>query len=115
MSETIAFIGCGAMGAPIAERLIDAGYAVRLFDPREAALAPLEQRGGVAAKSPRDAATGAAVAFACLPSPEISRAVAFGTEGVINAPSLRTMSRCPRSARPPCRRLRPSLQRRISS
>ena len=32
--ETIAFIGCGAMGAPIAERLIDAGYTVRLFDPR---------------------------------------------------------------------------------
>ena len=34
MTQTIAFIGCGAMGAPIAERLIDAGYTVRLFDPR---------------------------------------------------------------------------------
>ena len=39
--ETIAFIGCGAMGAPIAERLIDAGYKVRLFDPRAEAMAPL--------------------------------------------------------------------------
>src|SRR4051812_42420081 len=87
--ETIAFIGCGAMGAPIAERLIDAGYAVRLFDPRAEAVAPLVKRGGVAAKSPRDAATGATVAFACLPSPEVSRAVAFGTDGVIGAPSLR--------------------------
>ena len=90
MTETIAFIGCGAMGAPIAERLIGAGYTVRLFDPRADAMAPLVQRGGVAAKSPREAATGAAVAFACLPAPEVSRAVAFGADGVIGAPSLRT-------------------------
>jgi 3-hydroxyisobutyrate dehydrogenase-like beta-hydroxyacid dehydrogenase len=41
MTQTIAFIGCGAMGAPIAERLIDAGYTVRLFDPRTEAMAPL--------------------------------------------------------------------------
>ena len=85
--ETIAFIGCGAMGAPIAERLIDAGYTVRLYDPRAAAMAPLVARGGVAATSPRDAATGAEVAFACLPSPEVSRAVAFGADGVTGASS----------------------------
>lgn len=84
--ETIAFIGCGAMGAPIAERLIDAGYTVRLFDPRAEAMAPLVARGGVAAASPKDAATGAEIAFACLPSPKISRAVA---EDVSGASSLR--------------------------
>src|SRR3954471_3851344 len=83
--ETIAFIGCGAMGAPIAERLIDAGYTVRLYDPRAEAMAPLVARGGVAATSPRDAASGADVAFACLPSPEVSRAVAFGADGVLGA------------------------------
>jgi 3-hydroxyisobutyrate dehydrogenase-like beta-hydroxyacid dehydrogenase len=88
--QTIAFIGCGAMGAPIAERLIDAGYTVRLFDPRAEAMAPLVRRGGVAAKSPRDAATGAETAFACLPSPDISRVVAFGGDGVTGAASLHT-------------------------
>jgi 3-hydroxyisobutyrate dehydrogenase-like beta-hydroxyacid dehydrogenase len=88
--ETIAFIGCGAMGAPIAERLIDAGYTVRVFDPRTETMAPLVARGGVAAKSPRDAATGAEIAFACLPSPDVSRAVAFGADGVVGAASLRT-------------------------
>jgi 3-hydroxyisobutyrate dehydrogenase-like beta-hydroxyacid dehydrogenase len=87
--ETIAFIGCGAMGAPIAERLIDAGYRVRLFDPRAEAMAPLVQRGGVATASAREAATGAEVSFACLPAPEISRAVACGPDGVIGAPSVR--------------------------
>ena len=88
--DTIAFIGCGAMGAPIAERLIDAGYKVRVFDPRADAMAPLVTRGGIAAKSPRDAADGAATAFACLPSPDVSRTAAFGTDGVIHAASLRT-------------------------
>src|SRR5258708_958478 len=90
MTETIAFIGCGAMGAPIAERLIDAGYTVRLFDPPAAAMARLVKRGGGAAASPQDAATGREVAFACPPSPEIGRAVAFGAGGVMGAPSLRT-------------------------
>src|SRR5689334_24486204 len=87
--ETIAFIGCGAMGAPIAERLIDAGYQVRLFDPRAEAMAPLVARGGVATKSLREAATGAAVSFACLPAPEISRAVAYGADSVSGSDTLR--------------------------
>ena len=53
--QTIAFIGCGAMGAPIAERLIDGGYTVRVFDPRAEAVAPLvaASRGDVAATPPR--------------------------------------------------------------
>src|ERR1043166_9225745 len=88
--EPIAFIGCGAMGAPIAERLIDADCTVRLFDPRAEAMAPLVQRGATAATSPRDAVTGADVAFACLPAPEVSRTVAFGANGVNGSASLRT-------------------------
>jgi 3-hydroxyisobutyrate dehydrogenase-like beta-hydroxyacid dehydrogenase len=87
---TFAFIGCGAMGAPIAERLIDAGHTVRVFDPRAEAMAPLIARGGIAAASPRDAANGAETAFACLPSPEVSRAVAVGPDGVNGSESLRT-------------------------
>jgi 3-hydroxyisobutyrate dehydrogenase-like beta-hydroxyacid dehydrogenase len=69
--------------------LIDAGYRVRLFDPRAEAMAPLVQRGGIATGSPHEAATGAEVAFACLPAPEVSRAVAYGADGVTGAPSLR--------------------------
>jgi 3-hydroxyisobutyrate dehydrogenase-like beta-hydroxyacid dehydrogenase len=86
---TLAFIGCGAMGAPIAERLIDAGHTVRVFDPRAEAMTPLIARGAIAAASPRDAANGAETAFACLPSPEVSRAVAFGPDGVAGSASLR--------------------------
>jgi 3-hydroxyisobutyrate dehydrogenase-like beta-hydroxyacid dehydrogenase len=86
--ENIAFLGLGQMGAPIAERLIDSGFKVRVFDPRAEAMAPLVQRGGIATKSPREAITGVEIAFACLPTPEVSRAVAFGADGV-NVKGLR--------------------------
>ncbi len=79
----LAFIGCGAMGAPIAERLIDAGHALRIYDPDLAATAPLVARGADAAPSPRAAAEGSDVAFACLPSPDVSRKVALDADGII--------------------------------
>ncbi|MGB8016501.1 MAG: NAD(P)-binding domain-containing protein, partial [Pseudolabrys sp.] len=75
MAGPIAFIGCGAMGAPMAERLIDGGFALRIFDINKEAMRPLVERGAVPAGSPREAAAGADTAFACLPSPEVSRQV----------------------------------------
>jgi 3-hydroxyisobutyrate dehydrogenase-like beta-hydroxyacid dehydrogenase len=81
MTDTVAFLGCGAMGAPMAERLIDGGYGLRVFDPNPAAVKPLVERGAVAAASPRDAVTGTEIAFACLPSPEVSRQVASEVAG----------------------------------
>jgi 3-hydroxyisobutyrate dehydrogenase-like beta-hydroxyacid dehydrogenase len=86
----IAFIGCGAMGAPMAERLLDAGADLHVFDPNPAATAPLIKRGARAAKSPREAAAGAATAFACLPSPNVSGGVAFGPDGVAGSSGLGT-------------------------
>ncbi len=89
MTSPVAFIGCGAMGAPMAERLLDGGFELRVFDPNPAALAPLIARGAVAATSPRDAAAGVEIAFACLPSPEVSRRVASGPDGIAGCKTLR--------------------------
>jgi 3-hydroxyisobutyrate dehydrogenase-like beta-hydroxyacid dehydrogenase len=88
MPDKVAFIGCGAMGAPMAERLIDAGYGVKVYDPNPAAITPLVKRGASAAPSPREAAAAANVAFACLPSPDISRSVALGPDGVAGCKEL---------------------------
>ena len=85
----IAFIGLGQMGAPMAERLVEGGFEVHVFDVAAAAVRPLVERGATAAGSPRDCADGAEVAFACLPSPEVSRAVALGEDGIADAPGLR--------------------------
>jgi 3-hydroxyisobutyrate dehydrogenase-like beta-hydroxyacid dehydrogenase len=84
----LAFIGCGAMGAPIAERLIDAGHALSIYDPNPAATAPLVARGAVAVSSPQAAAEASDVAFACLPSPEVSRKVALDVDGIIACKGL---------------------------
>ena len=84
----LAFIGCGAMGAPMAERLIDAGHALSIYDPIPAATAPLVARGAVPAPSPRAAAEASDVAFACLPSPEVSRKVALDIDGIVACKGL---------------------------
>jgi 3-hydroxyisobutyrate dehydrogenase-like beta-hydroxyacid dehydrogenase len=74
----LAFIGCGAMGAPIAERLIDAGHALSIYDPSPTATAPLVARGAIAAPSPR------AAAEAC----DVSRKVALDVDGIIACKGL---------------------------
>lgn len=88
MPMRLAFIGCGAMGAPIVERLLAADHSVRIYDPNPSATMPLVERGAVAAKSPRDAATGSQIAFACLPSPEVSRSVALDPDGIAGCNGL---------------------------
>jgi 3-hydroxyisobutyrate dehydrogenase-like beta-hydroxyacid dehydrogenase len=85
----LAFIGCGAMGAPMAERLLDAGHALHIHDPNPDATAPLVKRGAVVAPSPRDAGDGSEIAFACLPNPEVSRSVALGPGGISGCKGLR--------------------------
>jgi len=57
--KTIAFIGLGAMGLPMARRLVEKQFRVRGFDLNAAALAAHEKNGGVAAGSARAAAEGA--------------------------------------------------------
>ena len=81
--KRLAFIGCGAMGAPIAERLMEAGHSLHVYDPNPAATAPLVARGAIAASSPRAAAEASEIAFACLPSPDISRKVALDVDGIV--------------------------------
>ena len=58
---TIAFVGLGAMGLPMAQNLVKAGHEVRGFDLNKTALAELEHSGGQAAASAKDAASGAEV------------------------------------------------------
>ena len=58
-SQTIAFIGLGAMGLPMARNLVAKGNAVRGFDLNQAALDALAQAGGAAAPSAAEAARGA--------------------------------------------------------
>jgi len=83
--KRIGFIGVGAMGAPIAERLLAAGFDLAIHDPSERATVPFARAGASIAPSPLAAAQNRDVVFACLPSPEVSRAVALNSGGIIDA------------------------------
>jgi 3-hydroxyisobutyrate dehydrogenase len=66
--QTIAFIGLGHMGGPMAANLLKAGYAVRAFDLSQASLETIVAAGGARAASAQDAVAGAQVVISMLPA-----------------------------------------------
>ncbi|NUP49067.1 MAG: NAD(P)-binding domain-containing protein, partial [Catenulispora sp.] len=52
MTTKIAFLGLGAMGAPMAARLVHAGYDVTVWNRTAARAEPLVALGAAAAGSP---------------------------------------------------------------
>ncbi len=75
--STIAFVGLGAMGAPMAENLVKRQFRVRGFDMREAARAALAAAGGQAAASAKEAAEGADALVLMVVNAAQARAVLF--------------------------------------
>lgn len=80
--STIAFIGLGRMGAPMATHLIAAGHTVRGVEVDPAAAAIAAARGITLVGSVAEALDGADAAFTSLPKPEHVRAVYGGPDGV---------------------------------
>jgi 3-hydroxyisobutyrate dehydrogenase-like beta-hydroxyacid dehydrogenase len=80
-----AFIGTGLMGAPMARRLLDAGFSVRAWNRTRAKLAPIIGAGAVAAASPADAASHTDVVCLCLTDALAVESVLFGEDGVVRA------------------------------
>ena len=57
--QNAGFIGLGAMGAPMAKRIVSAGFDLSVFDVRPENADPLVDLGARRAGSPREAAEGA--------------------------------------------------------
>jgi 3-hydroxyisobutyrate dehydrogenase len=68
MSQTIAFIGLGNMGGPMAGNLVKAGFKVRAFDLVEAARNHAKEVGCEIPATPADAVAGADFIITMLPS-----------------------------------------------
>ena len=90
MGKQLGFIGLGKMGAPMAGRLLDAGYALTVFDTREAALAPFVARGATKANSPAAVASAVDTVLVSLPTPDVVRQVALGDDGIAAGTNVRT-------------------------
>jgi 3-hydroxyisobutyrate dehydrogenase len=80
--KTVAFLGLGVMGYPMAGHLARAGHRVTVYN-RTAAKAQqwVAEYGGRAAPTPKDAAQGADIAFACVGNDDDLRSVVLGDDG----------------------------------
>ncbi len=81
---TVAFIGLGNMGRPMALNLVKAGHALRVFDLNPAAVAALVAAGAVAASTPGEAAAGAEIVVSMLPAGSHVRDVYSSVGGVFD-------------------------------
>jgi len=85
----VGFIGLGAMGGGIARRLAQAGITLHVCDPDPTKTAAFAKWNVVVHPNPKSIADAVEVVFACLPDGEVSKAVAYGPEGVIHGKKLK--------------------------
>lgn len=82
--ETVAFVGLGVMGYPMAGHLQTAGYQVRVYNrTAERAEQWCNQYGGTSRSTPREAAAGADVVFVCVGNDDDVRSVVLGADGAL--------------------------------
>jgi len=84
-TTTVALLGAGRMGAPMATRLLEAGFSLRVWNRSPERVAPLVARGAVAAASPAEAAAGADVLVTMLPDGPLVEAAMSGTQGALDS------------------------------
>ncbi|MEF1341363.1 NAD(P)-binding domain-containing protein, partial [Vibrio rotiferianus] len=76
--STIAFIGLGNMGSPMAQNLLASGFHVQVFDVDVNAAKQLEPFGAVVASTLEEAVDGAGTVITMLPAGAHVRAVYLG-------------------------------------
>jgi 3-hydroxyisobutyrate dehydrogenase len=81
-AQDVAFLGLGVMGLPMAGHLARAGHRVTVFNRTAAkSQAWVAEYGGKSAATPREAAAGASIVFACVGNDGDLRSVALGDDG----------------------------------
>lgn len=81
-AKTVAFIGLGVMGGPMARHLARRGHHVIAFNrTQEKACLFAQQQAAEWAATPREAAAGADFVFSCVGNDDDLRAVTLGPDG----------------------------------
>ena len=81
-AQPVAFLGLGVMGGPMAGHLAAAGHRVTVYNRTfSKAQAWQGTHGGQALHTPREAAAGAALVFACVGNDDDLRSVVLGDDG----------------------------------
>src|ERR1700689_3399928 len=79
----LGFIGLGNMGSRIAQRLLDHGYRLEVYDLNPANTRAIAEHGGIVAESILELARSADVILSCLTNDEAVRSVYTGPAGVL--------------------------------
>jgi 3-hydroxyisobutyrate dehydrogenase-like beta-hydroxyacid dehydrogenase len=80
----VAFIGLGAMGAPMAGHLANAGHSVTVYNrTRSKADVWVRQHDNASARLPSDAAEGAELVMVCVGNDDDVRSVVYGDDGAL--------------------------------
>ncbi|PZO10312.1 MAG: oxidoreductase [Burkholderiales bacterium] len=81
-ARKVAFIGLGVMGYPMAGHLARAGHSVTVYNRSAAkASAWVTEFGGAHKPTPREAAVGADIVFACVGNDDDLRSITLGADG----------------------------------
>jgi len=81
---SVAFLGLGAIGRPMAARIAAAGHTLAVWNrTTERATSFAAEHGARVASSPRDAAQGAAIVITCLPTSREVEQLLEGPDGLL--------------------------------
>ncbi|HEX4108681.1 MAG TPA: NAD(P)-dependent oxidoreductase [Solirubrobacteraceae bacterium] len=80
---TIGFIGLGAMGSRLADRLLDAGHPLYGTNRTASKAQPLIERGLIWRDTPREVAAAAEVVFSMVTDDEALEAIVAGPDGLL--------------------------------
>jgi 3-hydroxyisobutyrate dehydrogenase len=83
---TLAFLGIGRMGLPMATNLLRAGFPLRVWNRTPTRLASLVEAGATAAATPAEAVDDASVVITMLTDGSAVDAVMTGRDGALTAP-----------------------------
>jgi len=82
--QNVSFIGLGVMGYPMAGHLVHAGFNVTVYNRTPARAEQwCKEYGGKRAMTPREAAEGSDIVFACVGNDDDVRSVMYGDDGIL--------------------------------
>ena len=76
--KRLGFVGLGAMGSPMAKRLADAGFELKVFDVFEERTRPLVELGAKSAGSPKEAAENSEALVLMVANADQAKGALFG-------------------------------------
>ena len=79
--NVVAIVGVGNMGGPMAARLLEQGWSVRVCDLVPAKVEAAERSGAVACRSPAEAVAGCSALIVCVVDAAQTQQVLFGPDG----------------------------------